>query len=83
MDTILDQGSSGNEDASSAYMLTNLVDATMAFRIIDIHQYMVESIPMILQPSGPSDGVHISPEGKKFPARIFCFFLFSIISEIS
>jgi hypothetical protein len=78
MDAIQDKGSSSNEDAAPSYMLTNLVDATLAFQIVDIHQYMVESILMILQPSGPSDGMHILPGGKKFPARFFVPFCFPL-----
>ncbi|XP_047074165.1 uncharacterized protein LOC124683756 isoform X2 [Lolium rigidum] len=55
--------SSSNDNAAPAYMLTNLVDATTTFQIVDIQRYMMESIPIILQPSGPSDACTSSPEG--------------------
>lgn len=51
-----------NDNAAPAYMLTNLVDATRTLQIIDIHRYMMESIPIILQPSSTSDGLEISPQ---------------------
>jgi hypothetical protein len=59
INTVQDQGSSRNDNAALAYMLTNLVDATMAFQIVDIHHYMMESISVILQSFGPRGGVPI------------------------
>jgi hypothetical protein len=36
-----DQGLSRNNNLAPAYMLTNLVDVTTTFKIVDIHLYMM------------------------------------------
>jgi hypothetical protein len=42
INTFQDQGLSRKDNAAPAYMLTNLVDVTTTFKVVDIHLYMME-----------------------------------------
>jgi hypothetical protein len=75
--------SSSNDNAAPAYMLTNLVDATTTFQIVDIQRYMMESIPIILQPSGPIHGMHnFAPGVRNFLPVFFVLSCFPLYLEL-